>query len=165
MSKIFLLLNKDDLYDYVSKVLLQYDFEIMSSDGEVEDILTQIHNFSPDIILTDNELQNAEMIVRQIKSDARNQNIQLLMLLDTEKNTDFISLADGIIELPLNDDVFNSTIQSHQKIKKSLDRLYENNKELSKSLYQLNVLYNTSSQFAGTLNTNKLYDIKQNAVN
>ena len=164
MSKIFLLLNKDDLYDYVSKVLLQNDFEIMSSDGEVEDILTQIHNFSPDIILTDNELQNAEMIVRQIKSDARNQNIQLLMLLDTEKNTDFISLADGIIELPLNDDVFNSTIQSHQKIKKSLDRLYKNNKELSKSLYQLNVLYNTSSQFAGTLNTNKLYDIMLEAM-
>ena len=32
------------------------------------------------------------------------------------------------------------------------------------ALYQLNVLYNTSSQFAGTLNTTKLYDIMVEAM-
>ena len=40
----------------------------------------------------------------------------------------------------------------------------KNNKELSRSLYQLNVLYNTSSQFAGTLNTDKLYEVMIEAM-
>ena len=42
--------------------------------------------------------------------------------------------------------------------------MYENNKELSRSLYQLNVLYNTSSQFTGTLNTSKLCNIMIEAM-
>jgi len=75
-----------------------------------------------------------------------------------------MNLADGFIEYPLNGAILLSTIASHFKIKKSLDRLYENNKELSRSLYQLNVLYNTSSQFTGTLNTSKLYDIMIEAM-
>ena len=67
-----------------------------------------------------------------------------------------MNLAEGFIQPPLQEEVLLNIINSHLKIKKSLDRLYENNKELSRSLYQLNVLYNTSSQFAGTLNTEKL---------
>lgn len=165
MTKIFLLFNNKGAKNQVNSLLLkEADVELMDACGEIEDILTQIHHFSPDIILVENAYENCEFVIRQIKSIAKNQNTQIIMLLNKHVDCDFMNLADGFIEYPLNGAILLSTILSHLKIKKSLDRLYENNKELSRSLYQLNVLYNTSSQFTGTLNTSKLYDIMIEAM-
>ena len=164
MTKIFLLLNEINLKAQVELILKNNSFETMEAVGELEDILTQIHHYSPDIILIDDKTQNSEFIIRQIKSIAKNQNTQIIFLFDKDFQKQCLNLADGLIELPVVDEVLISVLNSHLKIKKSLDRLYENNKELSRSLYQLNVLYNTSSQFAGTLNTNKLYDIMIEAM-
>lgn len=164
MTKIFLLLEEEILKEKVKKILEDNSLEIMEAMGDLEDILTQIHHYCPDIILIHNKIENGEFIIRQIKSIAKNQNTQIILLFDKKIKTDYLSLPDGLIQLPLVKNVLNSTINSHLKIKKSLDRLYDNNKELSKSLYQLNVLYNTSSQFAGTLNTTKLYDIMVEAM-
>lgn len=49
-----------------------------------------------------------------------------------------------------------STINTYFKTKENLDNLSGKNKDLADSLYRLNVLYNTSSQFAGTLDTKEL---------
>jgi len=148
----------------ISSYLDDGNFEIHIAEGELEDILTQIHHIMPDVILIDNEVKNCEFIIRQIKSPAKNQNTQIILLINNNIQTEYMNLADGLIQYPIDKNILLSTINSHEKIKKSLDRLYENNKELSKSLYQLNVLYNTSSQFAGTLNTNKLYDVMLEAM-
>lgn len=160
--KAFLYLNNTN--EKVKNILQENGFEMMEANGEIEDILTQIHHFVPDTIIIENSIQNLEYVLRQIKTSAKNNNIQIILLLNKEINTNCISLADGIVSLPLDENILLATINSHLKIKKSLDRLYENNKELSKSLYQLNVLYNTASQFTGTLNTTKLFDIMIEAM-
>ena len=162
MSKIFLLLNQSE--NQVENLLKENKFDVMCHQGNINDILVQIHNFAPHVILTENTFENCEYNIRQIKSLSNNQNAQIILLVDNETKTEYLNLADGLVEHPINSDILLSTINSHLKIKKSLDRLYENNKELSRSLYQLNVLYNTSSQFAGTLNTSKLYDIMIEAM-
>ena len=164
MTKVYLLLGQAEDNINISQTLVNSGFEIMQAEGLVEDVLLQINNFLPDLIVLDSNIDNCEFIIRQIKSVSQNQNMQIILLLDKNSSCDFIGLADGLIEYPLNQDVLLAVLNSHLKIKKSLDRLYENNKELSKSLYQLNVLYNTSSQFAGTLNTDKLYDIMIEAM-
>ena len=41
----------------------------------------------------------------------------------------------------------------------SLMKMAKSNQELARSLYQLNVLYNTSSQLAGSLDKDKLLKI------
>lgn len=164
MAKIFLLLQDTSQDNFVKKICEYNKLDSTVITGELEDILTQIHHEAPDIILIDNKYENCEFVVRQIKSASKNENIQVILLFDKEYETNFLNLADGIVEYPIREDILLSAINSHTKIKKSLVRLYENNKELSKSLYQLNVLYNTSSQFAGTLNTNKLYDIMIEAM-
>lgn len=163
MIKVFLLIKTSQIKENIEKFLDKSQYEVISAPEELEGTLTQIHHDCPDIILIDSSYENCEYTIRQIKSTAKNQNIQTILLINSE-NTDFINLADGIIQTPLNNDILISTINSHYKIKKSLDRLYDNNKELSRSLYQLNVLYNTSSQFTGTLNTKKLYDIMIEAM-
>ena len=165
MTKIFLLFTNQGAKNQVNSLLLkEQDVELMDAIGELEDVLTQIHHFSPDIILIENSYENCEFVIRQIKSIAKNQNTQIILLITKQAECNFMNLADGFVEYPLNGAILLSTIDSHFKTKKSLDRLYENNKELSRSLYQLNVLYNTSSQFTGTLNTTKLYDIMIEAM-
>ena len=67
--------------------------------------------------------------------------------------------ADGYITKPFNENILIATVNAHLRIKKLLDILYTNNSELAKSLYQLNVLYNISSQLAGTLDKTKLINI------
>ena len=162
--KIFLLLNQGATKDSVNRILLNRNYDIMDALGEIEDVLTQIHHYMPDIILVDSTLKNCEYIIRQVKSVSKNQNAQVIMLLEDDVSPEIINMAEGFVQSPIQEEVLLSVINSHYKIKKSLDRLYENNKELSRSLYQLNVLYNTSSQFAGTLNTDKLYEIMTEAM-
>lgn len=165
MTKIFLLFNDFNAKSQVESILLkQSDVEVMDSIGEIDDVLLQINNFLPDIILIESGYPNSEFAIRQLKSSLINQDIQIILMLNKHDNSDVMSLCDGFIEYPLNENILISTIESHFKIKKSLDRLTQNNKELSKSLYQLNVLYNTSSQFSGTLNTSRLYDIMIEAM-
>ena len=165
MNKVFLLFNDENAKSRINSLLLEKDdIELMSAYGEIEDILTQLHHFCADVILIENGYENCEFVIRQIKSNSKNQNTQIILLLNKHEECSFMNLADGFIEYPLNNEILISTLQSHFKIKKSLDRLYENNKELSRSLYQLNVLYNTSSQFTGTLNTSRLYDIMIEAM-
>lgn len=161
MTKIYLLLNQVGFSSLEENLS---DFEVMVSDGSLDEIVTQILNFSPEIVIVDNSFENADFAVRQIKTATKSNNTQVILLLNNEIETTCLDLVDGIVVQPIEKSVLVSTINSHLKIKNSLDRLYENNKELSRSLYQLNVLYNTSSQFAGTLNTNKLYDIMTEAM-
>ena len=139
MTKIFLLFNDDNAKSQVQSALLaKKDVEIMDSIGEIDDVLLQINNFMPDIILIENGYNNCEFVIRQLKSSSLNQDTQIILLLNKHESSDVLNLADGFIEYPLNENILISTIESHFKIKKSLDRLTENNKELSRSLYQLN---------------------------
>ncbi len=164
MIKAYLILNDAIARQDISCILNNSDFEVMEAEGNADDITTQILNFLPDIIILDYRIENCEYLIRQIKSASKNQNTQIILLLEKNCACEFLNLCDGFIDFPLDTSIVIATLNSHFKIKKSLDRLYENNKELSKSLYQLNVLYNTSSQFAGTLNTSKLYDIMIEAM-
>ena len=77
---------------------------------------------------------------------------------DTE-NTELLKLANVYITKPINSKVLVSCINGSLKLKKAIDTLSTNNSELAKSLYQLDVLYNTSTQLAGSLDKQKLINI------
>ncbi len=164
MNRIFLLLDDKNKNKLIKETIINNQFEILDYAESFDNLVISINNYNPDIILIENSLINCEFLIRQIKSGILNQNIQIILLLSNSDNPLCINLVDGIIEGPIRENILLTTINSHSKIKKSLDRLSENNKELSRSLYQLNVLYNTSSRFAGTLNTKQLYDIMIEAM-
>ena len=128
MTRVYLLLNQIEDRQKIYNLLNNSGIDFVEAEGQIEDYLTQILNYLPDIILIDNRIENCEFIVRQIKSASKNQNMQIIMLLDSSLQTDFLNLADGLVELPLSENVLSATLNSHLKIKKSLDRLYENNK-------------------------------------
>lgn len=161
MSKILLVDNDTETRNTTSKLLNEFGYEIILAKNADEAI--ELTNQSlPDIVLIDATViqDNRSKICKSLKFHTQTNDIQILLLTDKNSSPDeVLAGADGYITKPFSDNILIATINAHLRIKKLLDILYTNNSELAKSLYQLNVLYNTSSNFAGTLDKNKLIDI------
>lgn len=111
----------------------------------------------PDIIIIDENIKilNLQLAIKKFKSKL--ENTQILLITDgNNSNEDSTKFISGFILENTPDNLIISTVDTHLKTKENLDFLSGKNKDLADSLYRLNVLYNTSSQFAGTLDTKKL---------
>ena len=73
MTRVFLLKNADNISD-IASILVKNDFSVSTIDTNQnpEDIFSQINNESPDVILVDDDFENAQYLVYQIKSDSKN---------------------------------------------------------------------------------------------
>ena len=83
----------------------------------------------------------------------------LLILGEIPHNKDVTHNANLFIKTPIDKKLLSATIDSALKTRQSLLKMARSNQELARSLYQLNVLYNTSSQLAGSLDKDKLIKI------
>ncbi len=151
--------------------MLEDVFAILNSSGiqntsykyENEDeTLDFIKENAPSILILDDKTEAPAILAKKVKSEFED-NIFIILLCDTEnfevKNGDFSGSVDSFVQKPIQKNILISTVNSFLKIKKSLDKFKKDNKELNKSLYQLDVLYNTSSKLSGNLDKKKLYEI------
>ena len=159
MTKILLISDNKQTKAIIQSSLLSYDF-IEPSDGyEIVDILKAE---APDIVMIDTDSSfDYKNIYRQIKDF---QIIKFLIMGDKPVPQDILSDAHLFVSNPINKDLLEATVSVGLKTRKSLIKLSKSNQELANSLYQLNVLYNTSSQFAGSLSRNKLIDIMNDGI-
>lgn len=158
MAKILLVSEDDKKSKQIQEILQKNSHEFCYADNStltIDIMKTQL----PDIVILDTEVKGFDLkkISKQIKSFenvltillAKNDNIEPELLKDT----------NAFLQEPISKTLLISTINANLKTKNALDKLSSSNQELAQSLYQLNVLYNTSSQFAGTLDKDKLIDI------
>jgi signal transduction histidine kinase/CheY-like chemotaxis protein len=161
MSKILIICEKSNTDNNIANLIQVVGYEAMYAFNEQE-ALSLTEEFLPDIALIDtthSEISVAS-ICKKLKLQNQANDIQIILLISNESSSEDILVgADGYITMPFSDNILIATVNAHLRIKKLLDILYTNNSELAKSLYQLNVLYNTSSQLAGTLDKTKLIDI------
>lgn len=88
------------------------------------------------------------------------ENIAVISLVDSKtENIELLKITNACVTKPVNDKILSACVASNLKLKKAVDTLSTNNSELAKSLYQLDVLYNTSTQLAGSLDKQKLINI------
>lgn len=161
MSKILFVNNKPETAHNVYNLLTEFGYQVLLAKDGDEAIALTTENL-PDIVLIDATVvkDNLSNICKRLKFYTQTNDIQILLLTPKNSSPDEVLVgADGYITKPFSDSILIATINAHLRIKKLLDILYTNNSELAKSLYQLNVLYNTSYQFAGTLDKNKLIKI------
>ncbi len=165
MAKIFVISKDEEFKSLASKFSSESRF-IDYNNKDTFDFIEEIKNFRPDIIIVDSAYDSYENFIKLGKTASNDENIQMVLALhDEDKNIDCMSYVDGIIKFPIDEDILKTILNSHMKTKRSFDKLADNNKELSKSLYQINALYNTSSQFAGTLNKDDLCNIMLEGLN
>ena len=129
-----------------------YDFSIMTDETLIYDYISAE---TPDIIIIDEEYKNIKTLNKKIKSICEN-TIIIFLISDNKVEKDLIKYANAFFTNDMSEDLILSTLNINLRMKSSLDMLSNSNKDLADSLYRLNALYSTSSQFAGTLDKSKL---------
>lgn len=161
MSKILILSRNPDINNDLISLLSGVGYEAISVETEKEAVKLA-NDFSPDIAIIDTSIIDINIagICRSLKLQNETNDTQIILLTSKDSPSEEVLVgADGYITKPFNENILIATVNAHLRIKKLLDILYTNNSELAKSLYQLNVLYNISSQLAGTLDKTKLITI------
>lgn len=129
-----------------------YEFSVMTDETLICDIISVD---PPDIIIVDAEIPNIKSLNKKVKSLCENTIIIFIISAD-RVDKELIKYANAFINGEMPEDLILSTINVNLRMKNSLDMLSNSNKDLADSLYRLNALYSTSSQFAGTLEKSKL---------
>ncbi len=127
---------------------------VFSSISDENSIISALETNQPDVIIFDKTDKN---IIKKTKSTIASAAFILL----TDGNNIEPEISKNINAFLMEDmpeQIILSTIDANLKTKQSLEQLSETNKDLADSLYRLNVLYSTSSRFAGSLDKQKLVE-------
>lgn len=158
MVKILFVSDREEKINEYNTFFNKNTYEFFVSVDETH-ILDLIEVDSPDIIILDTETKyiNIKTLSKKIKSLSDNL-IVILLSANGNIEKDLIKYANAIITDEMTQNLILSTISINLRMKSSLEMLSDTNKDLADSLYRLNALYSTSSQFAGTLDKAKLLD-------
>ena len=155
MGKVLIFSDNNMIIEKFSKIFEGKFFTYQACQNEF-DLQSAMENTSFDIFIFDeNADSDLKQIIQRIKNISENSHI---ILFTSSQNTDGEILANinGYILDNFSDEMILNTVNTALKTKSRLDKLTISNKDMKESLYRLNVLYNTSSQFAGTLDIKEL---------
>lgn len=132
----------------------KYEFEVLSDLTYIFDL---VNVRVPDVIIFDLFSISVDFkgLLKKIRPLCENS----ALILNTDNTTadkELLKSANALINDGMNDDLILATISMNLRMKNSMERLSATNRDLADSLYRLNALYSTSSQFAGTLDKKKL---------
>ena len=152
----FLLISGDEEKERVIKEVFPSDEVITTTDETL--ILDNLEVEEPDIVILDGDLKGPDFksLCRKIKQYPV---VILLILGETKHNKDVTHNVNLFIKTPIDKKLLSATVDSALKTRQSLIKMTKSNQELARSLYQLNVMYDTSSQLAGSLDKDKLLKI------
>lgn len=158
MGSILLISDNDEFLSKYKKLLTANGMSFNYGCSETS-VFDHLETESIDIIIVDETLDflNLTTVLKRIKSAY--ENIQILLITNGKNINETVSkYINGYVINSMPDDLILSTLEICFKNKRHADSLSEKNKALADSLYRLNVLYDTSSQFAGTLDVKELLE-------
>jgi signal transduction histidine kinase len=152
----FLLISEDSEKEKVISGIFSSDEVYTAVDNMT--IFDTLEVEKPDIVIIDGDIKALDIkpLCRKVKQYPV---IILLILGEVEHNKDVTHNANLFIKTPIDKKLLIATVESSLKTRLSLLKMTKSNQELARSLYQLNVLYDTSSQLAGSLDKDKLLKI------
>ncbi|MDR1167689.1 MAG: HAMP domain-containing histidine kinase [Heliobacteriaceae bacterium] len=146
MIKILFISDREDKISEYRAVFSSgaYEFFAYTDEKIIGELVT-------DVVIVDSALPDVKSLCKKLKS----KNAVIILLGDNfDKETEkFIS---AFLTENMTADWVISSVNVSLRVKNALNALSDTNKNLADSLYRLNVLYDTSSRFAGTLDKNKL---------
>lgn len=161
MPKILLVSDNEKQNKLITQTLAKTPAAVITTTDE-QSVLNYVEKSLVSLVIVDDELKSADALIlcKKLQAYTLKENIAIISLIkpDTE-DIELLKLTNAYITKPINEKVLTACINANLKLKKAVDTLSMNNSELAKSLYQLDVLYNTSTQLAGSLNKQKLINI------
>lgn len=164
-TKILFLSDNEEKFMELDKLLGRNTYDLFFENSE-ESCIKFLINEAPEVIIIDNDLKNIDLrfLPKKITS-ARDGIIVILISKEDNIPQEVLRWADAFLIGDLSSKVLTSTINSNLRNKLSYNLLAETNKNNTKSLYTLKVLYNISSEFAGTLEKDKLIELMMEGIN
>ncbi len=159
MAKILMVSSNNKKIAHYDELLTEFshDFQFASDSQMFFDVLDIS---MPQIILLDTSSGSLDLSHLYRKINSIKENLVTITILKEDKvPPELLNISDAFLMEPVPDNILISTINVNLRRKDALTRLSTSNQNLSKSLYQLDVLYNTGSQFASTLDKEKLINI------
>lgn len=161
MTKIVLVSDNDKNILKIEKICADNSIELITVCNE-ENLDETVKNEVAGVFIFDCESNSLDIIalIRKLKLTMQTKDMRSILLLpENNINYDALKYANSYITKPLDEHLFKATVNSALQLRETFRVLSKNNNDLAKSLYQLNVLYNTSTQLAGSLDKTKLIEI------
>ncbi len=167
MANILIVSKNENLLNILSGLFMEHGLycTVYPYNSE-EETFNYIKENDFSIILIDDEITPTgtySVLAKKIKNYDYENNVFTVLLYNptaiNNTNEDLSGFIDAFVQKPVIGNILIPTINSCLKIKRNIDKYKEDNKELNKSLYQLDVMYNTSSKLSGNLDKEKLYEI------
>lgn len=161
MAKILLISDNEKLNSIVTGALAKSPVSVITA-AEEKNILNYAEKGLVSLILLDEEIKNIDALIicKKLQAYTLKHNIAIISIVkNNTENIELLKLTNAYVTKPVNEKILAASAASNLKLKKAVDTLSMNNSELAKSLYQLDVLYNTSTQLAGSLDKQKLINI------
>lgn len=159
MAKVVLISEDEKLIEEISEITASSGFDIYVIDS-IEEAEENIASDNTDIVIFDEEKPEIINFLRNLKLQLQTKDIRSILILGRENNNyDYLKYTNNYITKPINEKILLSVLNSCLQLRETLRILSKNNNDLAKSLYQLNVLYTTGTQLAGSLDKTKLIEI------
>ena len=156
MGKILFVSNRLEKIQQYAGIFGKKPYEFFTASDENSALETVDIN-NPDIIIFDSDFNNLKHLLKNLKSMTTSTSF-ILLVKDEKIEYDITKYINVFLTDEMSETLISSIISANLKTKHSLEQLSDTNKNLADSLYRLNVLYSTSSQFAGSLDKEKLVD-------
>lgn len=156
MGYILLISNRSDKITQCRNLFDKNKFEFEAF-NDLDYICDSLNVRVPEIIIFDILSPNLDFktIAKKIKPLCETSSV-ILNIDNNSAHKDILNLGNAIINDNMSDEIILSIINMNLRTRNSLEKLSAANRDLADSLYRLNALYSTSSQFAGTLDKKKL---------
>lgn len=155
MVRIFLISDRENVIKQYGELCTEnsYEFQTCSDTKIIEEMLAT----EPfDIIILDNECGTLALkISKQLKNVTGG---ILLLTGKKELPKELLKSINAILPEDFSKELVLATLNINLRMKGSLQKLANTNKDLAASLYRQNTLYSISSQFAGTLDKSQLLE-------
>lgn len=158
MIRIFMISDRNNIIERFGSLCRENSYTFDSS-SDIKIITELLEAEIQDIVLIDNESDSfvTKDILKNIKPFCEN---SILILLAGKKEVDkeIHKSINSIITEDFTDTLVLSVLNINLRAKNSLNKLADTNKDLAASLYRQNTLYGISSQFASSLNRERLIE-------
>ena len=159
MTNLVLISDNKQLYEEIRDIISSVSYNLYNSETDKE-LQNYIDSDTADVIIFDSEKKDVLSILRSIKLQMQTKDIRSILILpDKNINYELLKYINTYVQKPIDEKLFIASINNAIQLRETFKGLSKNNNDLAKSLYQLNVLYSTSTRLAGSLDKTNLIEI------
>ena len=156
MIKVLFISHRNEVIEKYESLFkkLRYDFTVLSDESIIIDYISAT---KCEIVIFDTLSGHIDFtsLLKKIKP-ALEMSALILVVNNDFTDNELLKNANAVIEDDMPLQLISGIVSMNLRMRTNLEKLSDTNKELADSNYRLNALYTTSSQFAGTLEKDKL---------